>query len=382
MAGGTFLSPKNQACGTLRHIPDIIGDVVLELPQCLAFHLAISRLLIIANTAIRTDTENRYCLNDLHKAAGSLKHHQPAKFAENSTTQDLIQAIREQSPNSEIDPHHSVCGGSNPGQRLGAASSFEGSRFFKRDPSENSLNAENSKINPIFAAKNVTSTNPEAHMSHKKLPVHVVRLINRAITDAETRAEAAALLRDLQAAVLKISPETLIATAMMGEPEGEDAMDALRREILAPFKRMALIEAEIIAAEKELQPLVIEAAQRVLEKSGELESIQRSLLGLRREQRAGREPSGQKLKWMQAGLSSAEIGRLIDGSRADRQGEIDALEKDEARLAAEIEQLGQFQKTMDTSLLPSGFEIREPSPAISAPPLGGLLTVDRPALHG
>lgn len=218
-------------------------------------------------------------------------------------------------------------------------------------------------------------------MSHQTLPVYVVRLISRAISDAETRAEAAALLRDLQAAVMKISPETLIATAMMGEPEGEDAMDALRREILAPFKRMALIEAEIIAAEKELQTLVIEAAQRVLEKSGELESIQRNLLGLRREQRAGREPSGQKLKWMQAGLSSAEIGRLVDGNRADRQKEIDALEKDEARLAAEIEQLGQFQKTMDTSLLPSGFEIREPSPAISAPPLGGLLTVDRPAFH-
>jgi len=76
---------------------------------------AISRLLIIANTAIRTDAENRYCLNDLHKAAGSLKHHQPAKFAENSTTQDLIQAIREQSPNSEIDPYRSVRGGTNPG---------------------------------------------------------------------------------------------------------------------------------------------------------------------------------------------------------------------------------------------------------------------------
>ncbi len=71
--------------------------------------------LIIANTAIRTDAENRYCLNDLHKAAGSLKHHQPAKFAENSTTQDLIQAIREQSPNSEIDPYRSVRGGTNPG---------------------------------------------------------------------------------------------------------------------------------------------------------------------------------------------------------------------------------------------------------------------------
>ncbi len=218
-------------------------------------------------------------------------------------------------------------------------------------------------------------------MSHKKLPVHVVRLINRAITDAETRAEAAALLRDLQAAVLKISPETLIATAMMGQPEEAEAMDVLRREILSPFQRMASIEAEIIAAQKELQPLVIEAAQRALEKTSQLESTQKNLLNLRREQRAGREPSGQKLKWMQAGLSSTEIGRLISGNYADRQEEIEALERDEARLSAEIERLGQFQKTMDTSLLPDGFEIREPSIAISAPPLGGLLTVDRPAFH-
>ena len=218
-------------------------------------------------------------------------------------------------------------------------------------------------------------------MSHQTLPVYVVRLISRAITDAETRAEAAALLRDLQAAVVKISPETLIATAMMGAPEGEDAMAVLRREILAPFQRMASIEAEIIAAQKELQPLVIEAAQRVLEKTGHLEATQKNLLDLRREQRAGREPSEQKQKWMRAGLSAAEISRLRDGNSTDRKKEIDALEKDEARLTAEIERLSQFQKTMDTSLLPDGFEVREPSIAISAPPMGGLLTVDRPAFH-
>jgi hypothetical protein len=257
----------------------------------------------------------------------------------------------------------------------------KGSRFFKRDPSKNSLNAEISEINQIFAAKNVTSTNPEVHMSHQTLPVYVVRLISRAISDAETRAEATALLRDLQAAVLKLSPETLIATAMLGQPEEAEAMAVLRREILAPFQHMAQVEAEIIAAEKELQPLVIEAAQRVLEKTGHLEATQKNLLDLRREQRAGREPSGQKLKWMKAGLSAAEISRLKDGNSTDRQEQINALEKDEARLAAEIERLSQFQKTMDTSLLPDGFEVREPHPAISAPPMGGLLTVDRPAFH-
>lgn len=218
-------------------------------------------------------------------------------------------------------------------------------------------------------------------MSHQTLPVYDLRLINRAISDAEIRAEATPLLRDLQAAVLKLSPETLIATAMMSQPEEAEALKVLRREILAPFQRMALVEAGIIAAHKELQPLLIESGQRIVEKSGQLENVQRNLLGLRREQRAGREPSKQKLKWMQAGLSSSEISRLINGNCADRQVEIDALEKDEARLSAEIEQLGQFQKTLDTSLLPDGFAIRAPSIAISTPPMGGLLTVDRPSFH-
>ena len=34
--------------------------------------------LVVANTAIRQDGEGRYCLNDLHKAAGEEKRHQPS----------------------------------------------------------------------------------------------------------------------------------------------------------------------------------------------------------------------------------------------------------------------------------------------------------------
>lgn len=218
-------------------------------------------------------------------------------------------------------------------------------------------------------------------MSHQEPPTYVLQLVRRATNDAELRASATALLLELQTAVANLSPETLIATAIMGQPEGADAIEVLRREIMAPFQFMASVEAEIHAAEKDLQPLVIEAAQRILEKTGQLESTQWNLLGLRREQRIGREPSKHKLKWTQAGLSSTEIGRLISGNCADRQEEIEALERDEARLSSEIEQLGQFQKTMDTSLLPDGFEVREPSIAISAPPMGGLLTVDRPVFH-
>lgn len=54
---------------------------------------AISRLLIIANTAIRTDVEGRYCLNDLHKAAGGEKTHQPSNFFRLDSTNGLIDEL-------------------------------------------------------------------------------------------------------------------------------------------------------------------------------------------------------------------------------------------------------------------------------------------------
>ena len=47
----------------------------------------------IANTSIRTDVEGRYCLNDLHKAAGGENRHRPSLWVENQQTKDLIAEI-------------------------------------------------------------------------------------------------------------------------------------------------------------------------------------------------------------------------------------------------------------------------------------------------
>ena len=52
-----------------------------------------SNQLIVADVAVRQDAEGRYCLNDLHKAAGGEKTHQPANFMRRVETYALIAEI-------------------------------------------------------------------------------------------------------------------------------------------------------------------------------------------------------------------------------------------------------------------------------------------------
>lgn len=49
--------------------------------------------LTIASTAIRQDVEGRYCLNDLHRAAGGEKRHQPSDWLRLQQTKELIAEI-------------------------------------------------------------------------------------------------------------------------------------------------------------------------------------------------------------------------------------------------------------------------------------------------
>ena len=49
--------------------------------------------LKISDIAIRQDAEGRYCLNDLHKSAGSIKKHRPNYFLATQQTIDLINEI-------------------------------------------------------------------------------------------------------------------------------------------------------------------------------------------------------------------------------------------------------------------------------------------------
>lgn len=65
--------------------------------------------LSISGIEVRKDTDGRYCLNDLHRAAGGLSHHQPGKFFANLGTQALVEELRN-SPNSEGLPFISTQG--------------------------------------------------------------------------------------------------------------------------------------------------------------------------------------------------------------------------------------------------------------------------------
>jgi len=79
--------------------------------------------LVIASTPIRQDAEGRYCLNDLHKAAGEENKHRPKYWLENQQTQELIEQLRAEiteggNPPSEknqslIEPIRTIKGGND-----------------------------------------------------------------------------------------------------------------------------------------------------------------------------------------------------------------------------------------------------------------------------
>lgn len=74
-----------------------------------------TQLMKIDNLKIKTDAEGRYCLNDLHKAAGGFKAHQPSNFTRRAETTDLIDEIMNSSDSRSFDMPMTTVGGRNGG---------------------------------------------------------------------------------------------------------------------------------------------------------------------------------------------------------------------------------------------------------------------------
>lgn len=57
-----------------------------------------SKQLTVCGVTIKQDAEGRYCLNDLHKAAGGEPKHKPAEWLRYSTAKDLIDELKVGNP--------------------------------------------------------------------------------------------------------------------------------------------------------------------------------------------------------------------------------------------------------------------------------------------
>ncbi len=75
--------------------------------------------LVIGDFAIRQDEDGRYCLNDLHKASGYDKKHQPAFFIRNQQTKDLIAEIENPSNGASANLQMPAVGKVNDGKNNG-----------------------------------------------------------------------------------------------------------------------------------------------------------------------------------------------------------------------------------------------------------------------
>ncbi|VVD91427.1 hypothetical protein PHO31112_01641 [Pandoraea horticolens] len=68
--------------------------------------------LVLSGIGIRQDAEGRYCLNDLHRAAGGMKRHAPNEFMRLPTSAELVTEL---TGDPRFAPVDSQRGGTVPG---------------------------------------------------------------------------------------------------------------------------------------------------------------------------------------------------------------------------------------------------------------------------
>lgn len=57
--------------------------------------------VVIGDITIEQDDEGRYCLNDVHKAAGGAERHKPVHWTNNDSTQSLVYDLKVENPSFE-----------------------------------------------------------------------------------------------------------------------------------------------------------------------------------------------------------------------------------------------------------------------------------------
>lgn len=71
-----------------------------------------NQLLVIDGVSVRQDNSGRYCLNDLHRAAGGAERHSPNRWTRTEMFDGLVSVL---TPDMAFDPAHTSRGGVNPG---------------------------------------------------------------------------------------------------------------------------------------------------------------------------------------------------------------------------------------------------------------------------
>lgn len=185
--------------------------------------------------------------------------------------------------------------------------------------------------------------------------------------DPASMAAADALLSRLRANLADISPVSICFLAVQRHPgRVVDALATLNEEFGELFANLAFISEKVKEAEAaertRLAPLLAEAGQRVLEGTARLENIPAELAY------AEGIPESARAKYEAAGLSAAEITGLTSKLVADNAQRAASLKEEQARLADEVETLGEFLRSRDESMLPEGFAPRSPVPGVTYRP--------------
>ena len=173
--------------------------------------------------------------------------------------------------------------------------------------------------------------------------------------DVPSMAAATELLDRMRAALAKTDPTTIAFFAMQRyEGRVVDGIAALGEEFGEIFADMAFISerlAEAVAEDRtRTEPLVNEAARRMLRGEGRLKDIANQLKAAKMP-----DPYHVRQRFERAGLSFAEIEALTAKGDAELAEHVAALDAERASLEAELETLRAYLKTRDESLLPDGF---------------------------